>query len=188
MTTNFIGTYDWATSDTWTPTEEDRIHLNTNVSGTLLASGNHNGVILEDSNMEEINKPLENIKESEKLILPDGNIRRYLNSDIIDEFKPGQAANLEYPNGYGHGTRVKNVAQTITTQAGGYENVVKTTNLRIRKLTPKECWRLQGFDDSDYDKAAKVNSESQLYKQAGNSIAVPCLTGILTNIFSVERE
>ena len=44
--------------------------------------------------------------------------------------------------------------------------------VRIRKLTPKECWRLQGFPDELFEKAAKVNSDSQLYKQAGNSVTV----------------
>mgnify|MGYP001175238085 CR=1 FL=1 len=43
---------------------------------------------------------------------------------------------------------------------------------RIRKLTPLECWRLQGFPDELFKKAAKVNSDSQLYKQAGNSVTV----------------
>lgn len=47
--------------------------------------------------------------------------------------------------------------------------------LRIRKLTPKECWRLQGFPDWAFDKAAEVNSNSQLYKQAGNSVTVPVI-------------
>lgn len=56
------------------------------------------------------------------------------------------------------------------------------TNLRIRKLTPKECWRLMGFDDSDFEKAAQVNSNSQLYKQAGNSIVVNVLETILGNL------
>ena len=50
---------------------------------------------------------------------------------------------------------------------------------RIRKLTPKECWRLMGFDDTDFDKAVKVCSNTQLYKQAGNSIVVNVLEGIL---------
>lgn len=49
------------------------------------------------------------------------------------------------------------------------------SGLRIRKLTPKECWRLMGFDDADFEKAAKRNSNSQLYKQAGNSIVVDTL-------------
>lgn len=48
-------------------------------------------------------------------------------------------------------------------------------NLRIRKLTPKECWRLMGFSDEDFKKAEKVNSNTQLYKQAGNSIVVDVL-------------
>lgn len=55
-------------------------------------------------------------------------------------------------------------------------------NLRIRKLTPKECFRLMGFDDEDYEKASGVNSNTQLYKQAGNSIVVPVLEGILKNL------
>ena len=46
---------------------------------------------------------------------------------------------------------------------------------RIRRLTPLECWRLMDFDDEDYYQAAKANSKSQLYKQAGNSIVVAVL-------------
>lgn len=53
---------------------------------------------------------------------------------------------------------------------------------RIRKLTPLSCWRLMGFDDSDFEKAEKVNSNTQLYKQAGNSIVVNVLEGILRNM------
>ena len=50
--------------------------------------------------------------------------------------------------------------------------------VRIRKLTPKECWRLMGFTDEDFEKAKQVNSDSQLYKQAGNSIVVQVLEAI----------
>ena len=49
---------------------------------------------------------------------------------------------------------------------------------RIRKLTPKECWRLMGFSDEDFEKAAKVNSNTQLYKEAGNSIVKDVLMAI----------
>lgn len=56
------------------------------------------------------------------------------------------------------------------------------TPYRIRKLTPKECWRLMGFDDTDFEKAEKVNSNTQLYKQAGNSIVVNVLEAILKNL------
>jgi len=59
---------------------------------------------------------------------------------------------------------------------------VLTDDMRIRKLTPKECWRLMGFDDEDFNKAEKVCSNSQLYKQAGNSIVVNVLEGILRNL------
>lgn len=54
--------------------------------------------------------------------------------------------------------------------------------LRIRKLTPKECYRLMGFDDADFEKAAQRNSNSQLYKQAGNSIVVDVLAHIFTQM------
>lgn len=56
------------------------------------------------------------------------------------------------------------------------------SGLRIRKLTPKECWRLMGFDDADFDKAARHNSNAQLYKQAGNSIVVDVLAHIFTQM------
>lgn len=55
-------------------------------------------------------------------------------------------------------------------------------DLRIRKLTPKECWRLMGFNDEEFEKAQAVNSNAQLYKQAGNSIVVNVLEGILKNL------
>ena len=61
--------------------------------------------------------------------------------------------------------------------AGGNSHLYKT-DYRIRKLTPKECWRLMGFTDTDFEKAEKVNSNSQLYKQAGNSIVVDVLEQI----------
>ena len=59
-------------------------------------------------------------------------------------------------------------------------------NLKIRKLTPKECWRLMGFDDEDFEKAEKVNSNTQLYKQAGNSIVVDVLENIFIELFKQD--
>lgn len=59
----------------------------------------------------------------------------------------------------------------------------KDEKIKIRKLTPKECWRLMGFDDEDFEKAEKVNSNTQLYKQAGNSIVVNVLEAIFKNLF-----
>lgn len=74
------------------------------------------------------------------------------------------------------------------TLAGGGNQEIKVAvmenneQFRIRKLTPLECWRLMGFDDEDFRKAEAVNSNSQLYKQAGNSIVVNVLEGILRNL------
>lgn len=55
---------------------------------------------------------------------------------------------------------------------------------RIRKLTPRECYRLMGFDDDSFERAEKVNSDTQLYKQAGNSIVVDVLMAIFKELFS----
>ena len=58
----------------------------------------------------------------------------------------------------------------------------------LRKLTPKECWRLMGFDDTDFEKAEKVNSNTQLYKQAGNSIVVNVLEAILKELLDGSTD
>lgn len=55
-------------------------------------------------------------------------------------------------------------------------------NFRIRKLTPKECWRLMGFNDHDFEKVESINSNTQLYKQAGNSIVVNVLEAIFKKL------
>lgn len=71
-----------------------------------------------------------------------------------------------------------NIAVSVTTSFNPYYE----TNLRIRKLTPKECWRLMGFKDHDFDKASKVCSNTQLYKQVGNSIVVNVLVEIFKEL------
>lgn len=60
--------------------------------------------------------------------------------------------------------------------------------LAIRKLTPRECFRLQGFTDDDFDKAQSVSSNSQLYKQAGNAVTVNVVQAIGENIMDIERR
>ena len=80
------------------------------------------------------------------------------------------------------GTRAyKDYSPTLRAARSGLK---VATDFRIRKLTPKECWRLMGFDDSDFDKAKAAGiSNSQLYKQAGNSIVVNVLQYIFRNLF-----
>lgn len=76
-------------------------------------------------------------------------------------------------NGY---IRKDGTVGTLTTDGSSPKHNNRVVDgLRIRKLTPKECWRLMGFDDTDFDKAAHHNSNTQLYKQAGNSIVVDVL-------------
>ena len=92
------------------------------------------------------------------------------------EFKEGQVLNMDLYNQ----TTNENISQCLTEP---HHNIQRLFDgARIRKLTPKECWRLMGFDDEDFIKAAKVNSNTQLYKQAGNSIVVNVLEAILTNL------
>lgn len=76
---------------------------------------------------------------------------------------------------------VNYISPTINTVGGGglEPKVMEENNIRIRKLTPKECWRLMGWKDEDFEKAEAVVSNSQLYKQAGNSIVIQVLEAII---------
>lgn len=70
----------------------------------------------------------------------------------------------------------------LNTMQGGNRQPKIYNNYRIRKLTPKECWRLMGISDLNFEKAQKVNSNSQLYKQAGNGIVVDVLVALFTEL------
>lgn len=67
---------------------------------------------------------------------------------------------------------------TSSTHCGTFGVIEKYNQYRIRKLTPLECWRIMGFLDEDFHRAEEVNSNSQLYKQAGNSIVKNVLMAI----------
>lgn len=213
-----------------------------------------------------------------KMITEDGNVRRYIGSNTIDQFDLWDCADISFPNGYNKGGRVYHgyaPAITITTfkclivkvmnenkrekrlgnlygytggnyaynvydddglsptlndmQGGGRQPMIiakrlqkpidntrfeegkvlnldlynQSTNgevsstlsdpchntnrlfdgMRIRKLTPLECWRLMGQTDEMFYKAKAVNSDSQLYKQAGNSIVVDVLYYLMKAVF-----
>lgn len=92
------------------------------------------------------------------------------------EAEIGDSVNLAHPNSKTRRGRVgKGQANTLLT---GESQGVVTPDFRIRKLTPRECWRLQGFPDWAFDRAQEVNSNSQLYKQAGNSVTVNVIEAI----------
>lgn len=120
---------------------------------------------------------LENIKNGRGY---EGVAIRTANKKGYDMATDGDGIDLSYPQSatprgrVGHG-----VAKTIPT--GDSQGTLD--GFRIRKLTPRECWRLMGFDDADFDKAQAAGiSNTQLYKQAGNSIVVNCLEAIFNGI------
>ncbi len=86
------------------------------------------------------------------------------------EAKIGDSINITMPNSSTRRGRVgKGISNTIDT---GCQIGTLDGNYRIRRLTPKECFRLQGFPDELFEKARAVNSDAQLYKQAGNAVTV----------------
>lgn len=91
--------------------------------------------------------------------------------------EPGDSVNISFPDSKTRRGRVgKQIANTLLTNE---EQGVVTDNMRIRKLTPLECWRLQGFTDEQFYKAKNSGvSDSQLYKQAGNSVTVNVINEI----------
>lgn len=91
----------------------------------------------------------------------------------------GGVADLSYPESETRRGRVQGNGEISPTITATETGICKIESLyRIRKLTPLECWRLMGFSDKDFHKAEKVNSNSQLYKQAGNSIVKNVLMAI----------
>lgn len=80
------------------------------------------------------------------------------------------------------------ICRTLSTQSNNLATKIKEQkSLRIRKLTPRECFRLMGFDDSDFDKVEGKLSNSQLYKMAGNSIVVNVLEEIYKQLFKAIK-
>lgn len=86
------------------------------------------------------------------------------------------------------------LAPTLDTMQGGWrqpsitEELLNNKQIKVRKLTPNECWRLMGIADEDFEKANKVVSNSQLYKQAGNAIVVDVLEGIFKQLFNPDEN
>ena len=100
----------------------------------------------------------------------------------------GDGIETAYPSSNTQRARVQpGRCNTITTH-GTAGVLMDTFPVRIRKLTPKECWRLQGFSDEQFEKAAKVNSNTQLYKQAGNAVTVNVVEEIGKHIVSIIQE
>ena len=150
----YAGTYDYAQSNTLRPTEESRFHEGNNLSGTILASGNQNGIVVGGNKVRLVG----GIGEKKS----NGGTQYYEQNRIYDA------------NG---------VATAIPTSFHPYY----LSELKIRKLTPKECMRLMGFEDKDTESMQNAGmTDSQIYHCAGDSIVVTVLMGIFGTLCGVE--
>lgn len=164
---------------------DERFYINTDAAADLIRKVQTGEIDLDFTNTDrilkigKINSSQDGVVVSAEGIAPThtaghGNMPKVLIREATKkgyaEAAPGDSINLEFPNSKTRRGRVgRGIAQTITTSP---QQAVIEDDLRARKFTAKECFRLQAFDDVDFEKAASIISESQLYKQAGNSIAV----------------
>lgn len=102
------------------------------------------------------------------------------NQEVVRIEKVGQISS----NGSQCGTVISDngISDNLVAGTHGYANSHIATQYRIKKLTPRECGRLMGVSDEDIDKMAAVNSNTQLYKQFGNSIVVDVMCAMFKNL------
>lgn len=107
------------------------------------------------------------------------------NQEIVRIEKVGQISN----DGSQRGTVISDngISSNLVAGTHGYANSHIATKYRIRKLTPRECGRLMGVSDENISKMAAVNSNTQLYKQFGNSIVVDVMCAMFKNL-NIEQE
>ena len=108
-----------------------------------------------------------------------GTFIEVIDGDGTSRAYDGDGYNLQF---VGRGGRARVQSQRSCTIPAVCQMAGVVDGQRIRKLTPRECWRLMGRTDEEFDRASKVCSNSQLYKQAGNSIVVPILEAIFSTI------
>ncbi|HHA7308635.1 TPA: DNA cytosine methyltransferase [Streptococcus pneumoniae] len=138
--------------------------------GVLQPNYNQSGVVYEIDGISPTIRAYQGGNLEPKIRVKEATKQGYQEAEI------GDSVNLSHPNSKTRRGRVgKQIANTLLT--GESQGVVEP-DFRIRKLTPRECWRLQGFPDWAFDKAQEVNSNSPLYKQAGNSVTVNVISAI----------
>ena len=138
--------------------------------GILQPNFNQCGVVYETDGIAPTIRAYQGGGLEPKIRVKEATSKGYAEAEI------GDSVNLSHPNSKTRRGRVdKQIANTLLT--GESQGVIEP-DFRIRKLTPRECWRLQGFPDWAFDKAQEVNSNSQLYKQAGNSVTVNVIAAI----------
>ena len=116
----------------------------------------------------------------QELSAADRGINNILIDAYLTDFKYKQTSQILNREG---------ICSTLDTMQGGHREPKILEKYRVRKLTPLECWRLMAFTDEDFYKAKNAGiSNSQLYKQAGNSIVVKVLEEIFKELFLSEKE
>lgn len=94
---------------------------------------------------------------------------------------------LQRPRGFNKGG-AHGISPTISAHSWQQNNALLTPDATIRKLTPRECWRLMAFSDEAFDKAVEAGiSDTQLYRQAGNSIVVTVMESLFKEWFKEEK-
>lgn len=104
------------------------------------------------------------------------------------ECKVGGVADLSFPSSETRRGRVQDGGDVCPTLTATESEICRIERYRIRKLTPLECWRLMDFSDEDFHKAEAVNSNTQLYKQAGNSIIRNVLVAIFGQLLEGKED
>ena len=117
-------------------------------------------------------------KEGEEMKIKNATKQGYI------ECPAGGCFDGQFPDSNDRRGRVQeggNVSPTLTAE-GSQQIYYNEDEWRIRKLTPKECFRLMGYHDSDYEKVSAVNSGTQIYKQSGNAIVKQVLMAIFLQL------
>ena len=179
----------------WKNPQVGRIYSTDGCSPTLntCGGGSHEPKIVQLGNVNPSGKGMNGNVFDENGLAPtlttnkgEGNkiaIRQATKKGYI-ECELGGVADLPYPESKTRRGRVQKNGQICPTITATETGVCRIESpIRIRKLTPKECFRLMGFSDENFEAAEKMVSNSQLYKQAGNSIVVDVLYYILVELY-----
>lgn len=144
---------------------------------------------------QKLNEPLTKVehwfRNDNSFAIPDENVWFDLKALLnikIDEFDKAITTYIIKDTLFGKSNKVydeQELIATITTS----DNLKIKQSFIIRKLTPKECWRLMGFTDEVFDKVESMGiSNSQLYKQAGNSIVVDCIELLMEHLYKAQYD
>jgi len=150
----------------------ERVLGKNSISPTLTARGageEHAGMITYSETFENTTNIQEQLEHKQEKNKKEQLCDYMIENNLVEEYDVINHSYTEHRFESLHNKKniaSKNISPTLTTRPDELGIVVNTSSLRIRKLTPKECWRLMGFDDEDFEKAEKVNSNAQLYKQA----------------------